>query len=173
MTRIERFQLYEKLYFHELERREKISARLSLPIAATVANVGLLSFMLNSAGRPQGNFYSVSFWFLFCASSVALLAGAWFFRKAWFGHTDKLLPTADQIEIYHADLVRTYEEFENSEDLVKKHFNDFLFDYYKRFSSANAINNDQRSYDIYRANAALTVAVLLALASAIPFYVSH
>lgn len=173
MTRDERFQLYEKLYFHELERRDKINARLSLPLAAILANVGLLSFMLNSADRPHGQFLAVSFWLLFCASSAALLVGAWFFRKAWFGHTDKLLPTAAQIEAYHDQLSKTYEEFANSQELVKEHFGNFLFDYYRRFSSANAINNDQRSYNIYRANASLTLAVLLALSAAIPFYVTH
>lgn len=169
MTRDERFQLYEKLYFHEIERREKINARLSLPLAAVLANVGLLSFLLNSQSRPVG-LLGTTFWILFAASTVALLAGAWFFRKAWFGHTDKLLPTADEIEKYHNKLVSTYGEFAEKDDLVKEHFCNFLFDYYKRFSSANAVNNDQRSYNVYRANAALTVAVLLALAAAMPFY---
>ena len=173
MTRDERFKLYENLYFQEIERREKISARLSLPLAAILANVGLLSFMLNSADRPHSQLSGTFFWLLFCASSIALLLGAWFFRKAWFGHTDKLLPTASQIELYHEKLVLTYQDFDNSDDLVKEHFGNFLFDYYKRFSSTNATNNDQRSYNIYRANAALTVAVLLALATAVPFYVSR
>lgn len=31
MEKKDRFVLYEKLYFHELERIEKVSARLSLP----------------------------------------------------------------------------------------------------------------------------------------------
>ena len=169
MTRDERFQLYEKLYFHEIERRDKVSARLSLPFAALLANVGLLSFLLNSQARPAG-MLGATFWILFTASTAALLSGAWFFRKAWFGHTDKLLPTADEIEAYHVKLVTTYSEFEARDALVKEHFGNFLFDYFKRFSSANAVNNDQRSYNVYRANAALTVAVLLALAAAIPFY---
>ena len=172
MTRDERFQLYEKLYFHEIERREKINARLSLPLAAVLANVGLLSFLLNSQSRPAG-LLGATFWLLLAASTVALLTGAWFFRKAWFGHTDKLLPTADQIEAYHATLVNTYDDFKAKDALVEEHFGNFLFDYYKRFSSANAVNNDQRSYNVYRANAALTAAVLLALAAAMPFYLPH
>ena len=170
MTQAERHVLYEKLYFHELERREKISARLALPFAAILAVVGLLSFLLNSESQPQSHWW-LPFWLLFAASSVALLTGAWFFRKAWFGHEDKLLPTAHDIESYHTTLQNTYAEFENSDELVKEHFNAFIFDYYKRFSSENAISNDQRSYNIYRANVGLTVAVLLALATAVPYYI--
>lgn len=170
MTREERAAIYEKLYFHELERREKINARLAVPLAATLAVAGLLSFMLNAADQPHGLVAVWLFRCLFVASAAALTCGAWFFRKAWFGHTDKLLPTADAIEAYHQQLEATYKEFDDSAALVEKHFRDFLFDYYKRDSSANAVNNDQRSYNLYRANAALTISALLALAAAAPFY---
>jgi hypothetical protein len=167
MHQDDRTALYEKLYFHELERREKISARLALPFAAILATVGLLSFMLNAEGRP---FNHPLFWLAFAASSAALFAGAWFFRLAWFGHDDKLLSTADEIEKYHAKLVAIYSPYPEADQLVKKYFGDFLFDYYKRDSSANAVNNDRRAYDIYRANVALTMAILLAFITAIPFY---
>ena len=173
MTRDERFKLYEKLYFQELERREKISARLTLPFGAILATVGLLSFMLNSTTRPQAQIWQLLFWSLFSASSIALLVGAWFFRKAWFGHTDKLLPTAYQIESYYQKLSSTYQGFEAHEELVKTHFNDFLFDYYVRDSSLNTNNNDKRSYNIYRASVGLTLAVLLALVTAVPFYIGN
>lgn len=172
MTQAERQVLYEKLYFHELERREKISARLALPFAAILAVVGLLSFLLNSESQLLGRLW-MPFWSLFAASSIALLTGAWFFRRAWFGHEDKLLPTAHAIENYHAMLTDTYAEFENHNELVSEHFNAFIFEYYKRFSSENAITNDERSYNIYRANVALTAAVLLALATAVPYYIGR
>jgi hypothetical protein len=173
MTRDDRFKLYEKLYFQELERREKISARLTLPFGAILATVGLLSFMLNSSTQPHANTWRLLFWSLFSLSSIALLVGAWFFRKAWFGHTDKLLPTAYQIEDYHQKLSSTYEEFDTHDELVKTHFNNFLFDYYVRDSSINAVNNDERSYNIYRASFGLTLAVLLALVTAVPFYIGN
>jgi len=168
MDREQRVALYEKLYFHELERREKISARLTLPFGAIIAVVGLLSFMLNADGHLPTH---PLFWLAFSCTCLALLLGSWFFRLAWFGHDDKLLPTANDIETYHSKLVSTYAPYANCDTLVKKYFDDFIFDYYKRDSSANAINNDRRSYDIYRANVALVIAVLLAFATAVPFYV--
>lgn len=144
MTSPGRRQLYEKLYFHELDRREKIGARLTLPFGAILATAGLLSFMLNVAARPSLGF---AFWLLFSGPVVALLIGAWFFRLAWFGHTDKLLPTADEIEKYHARLTTMYRDYDEGDALVKQYFDKFLFDYYVRDSSVNAINNDRRSYN--------------------------
>lgn len=52
MNQEQLFAFYEKLYFQELERREKLSARLNVPLAILVAVIGFLSFMLNSA--PTG-----------------------------------------------------------------------------------------------------------------------
>ncbi|WP_284450092.1 hypothetical protein [Spongiibacter tropicus] len=171
MERKERFALYEKLYFHELERIEKVSARLSLPFTVMLAIIAFLAFMLNSETKPYGfSIATYCFWLLFSLSSFALLAGAWFFRLAWFGHDDKLLPVARTIEDYYVELEETYKEFDGGEELTQQHFNNFLFDYYAQFASENAINNDKRSYNIYRSIVALMFSIFLAFAAAIPFY---
>ena len=174
MNQDERFKFYERLYFHELDRREKINARLSLPFGAMLATVGLLSFMLNSGRHPDSILWQGLFWLLFLAASGALVVGAWNFRRAWFGHTDRQLPTAAEIEAYHAKLAETYDEFTDQKDqLVNFNFDKFLFDYVVRTSSANTINNDNRSSFIFRANYSLTLAVLLSLFAAVPFYIGH
>ncbi len=171
MEKRERFLLYENLYFHELERIEKVSARLSLPFTVMLAIIAFLAFMLNSESKPNDSgIATLCFWLLFSLSCIALLAGAWFFRLAWFGHDDKLLPVARTIEDYFLELEETYKDFEGGDKLTKKHFDDFLFDYYAQFASENAINNDRRSYNIYRSIVALMFSVLLAFAAAIPFY---
>lgn len=172
MERKERFALYEKLYFNELDRREKISTRLALPFAVLVATASLLSFMLNSGTMPKDGNYGISFWVLFLSACSALAIGAWFFRKAWFGHTDKLLPTASDIEAYYEELLKTYMGYEKSDELVKSAFDSFLFSHYAQFSSENAINNDQRSYNIYRSTVSLTVSVLLSFAASVPFFLA-
>jgi len=172
VERRERFALYEKLYFHELDRREKINARLALPFAVLVATASLLSFMLNSGTKPEAGSYELSFWVLFLSACSALAIGAWFFREAWFGHTDKLLPTASDIESYYEELLKTYEDYEKSNELVNSAFESFLFTHYAQFSSENAINNDQRSYNIYRSTVSLTVSVLLSFAASVPFFLA-
>jgi hypothetical protein len=166
----ERFKLYEDLYFREVERIEKISARLSLPFTALLAVSTILAFMLNAENKPSIDPWNNIFWILFLASSISLAVGGWFLRMAWFGHYDKLLPTADQMENYNSQLQATYSEYENSTRLVEDSFKKFLFEYYVRFASENAISNDRRSYNIYRALISFTIAIMLSLFAAIPFY---
>ena len=173
MNKIGRFALYEKLYFHEFERIERVSARLSLPFTVILAVIAFLSFMLNSETKPIDNSLSTTFWILFLLSSASLCLGAWFFRMAWFGHSDKLLPVARTIEDYYLELENTYKEYDEGEKLTNEYFDDFLFDYYAQFASENAINNDRRSFNIYRSIVALMLSVFLAFAAAIPFYLNE
>lgn len=173
MNRAERKLLYEKLYFSELDRRDKINARLALPFAVIVATVGLSSYLFHAPEKPSIAAWSYVFWALYAASVAALFTGAWFFRKAWFGHTDRLLPTAGHMEEYHRQLIDTYAGYDNAEELVDTYFQGFLFNYYVECSSDNAINNDRRSFDIFRATASLTISVLLAFAAVIPLFAGN
>lgn len=171
MNRDDRFKFYEKLYFYESDRREKISARLSISFAAILANVGLLSFMLNSDNHPASCTLQVLFWLLFLAALVALLAGSWFFRKAWYGTTDEHLPSAREMESYHAELQTTYKDYEGGDSIAQTHFYEFVFNCLIKTSSVITSNNDGRTFHIYRANICLTAAVLFSFLAAIPFYI--
>src|SRR5690606_38555728 len=126
---------------YESDRREKISARLSISFAAILANVGLLSFMLNSDRHPSNCALQVLFWLLFAAAFVALLVGAWFFRKAWYGNTDEHMPSAQEMESYPAELLKTYKEYEDGESIAQQHFDDFVFNYLVKTSSVITANN--------------------------------
>lgn len=167
------FKLYERLYFHELERRERLSARLNVPLAVLVAVIGFLAFMLQSAPRDFNSWLALAFWLLFCSAAISCAAGMWFFRRAWFGHTDKLLPTANETETYRQELIKLYEPYDSGPKLVEAAMKRYLYDYYMRFSSENTINNDARSYNLYRATSSITVAVLLAFVAFIPFYANR
>ena len=171
MNRDDRFKFYEKLYFYESDRREKISARLSISFAAVLANVGLLSYLLNADGSPSLCTLQVLFWLLFAAAVIALLTGAWFFRKAWYGTTDEHMPSAREMESYHGELLNTYKEYDDGEAIANRHFDDFVFNYLVKTSSVITANNDRRTFHIYRANIFLTAAVLLSFSAAIPFYI--
>ncbi|MGQ0543938.1 MAG: hypothetical protein ACT4P3_01210 [Betaproteobacteria bacterium] len=163
------FLLYERLYFHELERRERLSARLNVPLAILVSVVGFLAFMLQTAPRHLDGWLAIGFWMLFCSAAASCGVGMWFFRRAWFGHADKLLPTANRTETYRQEVARLYEPYENAVELTAAAMKRYFYEYYMRVSSDNTANNDQRSYDIYRATYAISVAVLLAFLAFVPF----
>jgi len=170
MNQEQLFQLYEKLYFHELDRREKLSARLNMPLVVLVAVTGFFSFMLQNLPESLEGWFSLAFWTLYISATLAAATAAWFFRKAWFGHTDKLLPTANETEAYRRKCIDLYAEYHECEKLVEQAMKQYLSDSYMRFSTENTINNDSRAYNLYRATASVTAAVLLAFAAFLPFF---
>jgi hypothetical protein len=170
MNQEQLFAFYEKLYFQELERREKLSARLNVPLAILVAVIGFLSFMLNGAPISISGWSSFLFWAFFVSACGATAIGAWFFKASWFGHTDKLLPTANETEAYRAQLIELYKDFDEKEQWVEESLKQYLYDYYKQFSSENTVNNDARAYHLYCATYAITVAVLLAFSAFVPYF---
>ena len=170
MNQEQLFLFYEKLYFQEQDRREKLNSRLNVPLAILVATIGFLSFMLNKIPSGVSGWAEIIFWILFILACLATAVGAWFFRLSWFGHTDKLLPTANETEAYRQELMEFYKEYEERDMLVEYGLKTYLYDYYKQFSSENTINNDARAYHLYLATYAITVAVVLAFFAFIPHY---
>lgn len=165
----ELFNLYQKQYYHEIEVRDKINSRMQIPLAVLVAVLGFLGFMLqNRSPEVQGAVVAV-FWAFYISASISVTLAIVFFRKSWFGHTDKLLPTAKQSEAYRKELVELYAEFENEDELVNAAMRQYLYDYYVEFSSINTVNNDSRSYNLYKMTVALTVATVCAFGAYIPY----
>ena len=60
------FALYERLYFHEIERRSAIDARANLPLALLLAQSGLLAYLLNKAPLTLESGASQTFWMSVC-----------------------------------------------------------------------------------------------------------
>lgn len=170
MNQEQLFTFYEKLYFQELDRREKLSARLNVPLAILVAVIGFLSFMLNGASVTISGWHSLLFWVLFLFACCATVVGAWFFKDSWFGHTDLLLPTAKETEIYREVLFSHYKDYDEKEKLVEDSLKQYLYNCYKQFSSDNTVMNDRRSYKLYCATNAITVAVFFAFSAFVPYF---
>ena len=169
MNQDDRLALYEKLYLQEVDRREKISARLNLPWAIFLALMGPISYLIQNVSSFKVVTLQIIFWFLCISACLALGLAFIFLRLSWFGHTDKLMPTANEIETYYQTLQNHYSEYENSARNVEKTFEEFLFTSYKSYASINAINNDRRIYNLHRATVAITTAVFLVFMTYIPF----
>lgn len=167
MKKSNRIDLYEKMYFHELDRREKIASRMSTPLGALIGTLGVIAFLVNSDAQIDNGTARGAFWVLVSASVASLVIGGWHFRKAWFGQTDRHIATAAEIDAYHTQLEDKYREYPDS---IDEYFDQFLLDTYRRSATTNALNNDQRSTALYYAGCWLTGAVVLSLLSTVPFY---
>ncbi|ELJ8717805.1 hypothetical protein RUK98_003518 [Vibrio cholerae] len=152
-----RVEYYEKCYLFELDRREKLNARLNVPMGVIVANFGLIGYLLKTPSIEFLKIYTIAL----VLSVFALFVGCYHFKNCWSGMTDKFMPTLEEIETYHSVLVDHYDGCNNSEELVKVAFYDFLLISYAEYGTFNAKNNDFRSTQLYKSVRAISVSLAL------------
>lgn len=164
------FELYEKLYFHEIEMREKLNGRLQLPLAILISLLGFLAFMLRNLEILSLNLNSVIFILFYLASFFFILASIQNFIRSWYGYEYAFLPSAEDTENYRKKLIGTYEDYDECDNLVTKYFSEYLQRYYIECSSKNTINNDKRSVHIHKMNKHIITGGIFALGAFFPFY---
>lgn len=162
--------LYEKLYFHEIDSREKLNSRLQTPLTLIVSFVGVLAFMLQNYVHQGFSMYAIAFLLLIFLSATALVCAALHFVRSWYNNTYSFLPSAHETECYRQTLINFYEPYENGEQLASDYFSDYLMDYYVRYSSANTECNDRRSIYLHKTNGALIATALIAFLAFLVFY---
>jgi len=168
MPKKELLSFYELQYRFEIERRDKIDSRLQTPFAIIIGLMGVISYMLQNISHKHEGMSVYIFWLLFFCTCTSLLVAFYFFRKAWFGYNDLLIPTPRIIENYRAEIADYYRTEPNGKKKSEEHIENTILKYYIDFASQNSINNDARAYNIYRTTVSLTFAVVFAVITYIP-----
>ncbi|TYK56883.1 hypothetical protein [Pseudomonas synxantha] len=170
----ERFNFAEKVYYYELERKEKLIARLSLPLAILVALLSFFSYMLDKAPISTVGTVAVFFWIFYWYACICLTVGVWNFWRAWNLRVfDKALSTLEDIEAYRISMLKLYAEFEDGMEETEKQMSIFIYNQYVTGSTTNALNNDRRLMYLNELSTFMAATILFALLSFIPFYVYH
>ena len=152
MNKQEIFKLYEKLYFHEVDAREKISGLLQIHLAILLSITSVLAYIVK--GNSLESISQWPFYFMAILSvSVGLYVTSFFyFIRGFYGHSYEFIPAASVTEEYRNKLIDTYKGYKNSDGLVNHHFQEYLYRYYNECSSINTIANDNRSEALHKCN---------------------
>lgn len=170
MTPRERFELYEKLYFHEIDRRDKLHARLNLPLVMLIGLLSFFGFLLSKAPTSSSYWLSICFWSLYDCAFALLMIAAWHFKQAWArGNYDYVLPVVSKIDEYRATLDKHYE---GDEEQSRAEFERVILNYYIRGATTNAENNDTRNSELHSCSGYVIASFVLSLLSFIPLYLA-
>lgn len=158
---------YEKLYFHELENREKLTPRLHLSLAilttilAALVYIGLRVSFSKGPGPAAAAIFLVSI----VVATVLVSASVLDFVKALWGHTYECVPTATKIEEYRQVLLAHYAGMNDGNSTANEHFAAFLLRYFSECAAANATVNEVR-YRLLHGSLSLLVYALPFLVAA-------
>lgn len=172
MDIVERKEFYEKLYFHELDVREKLVSRLKLPMTAFAILTAMTFFLFNDNLKEKSGELSCIFLAIFTSGCLALFFSIFFFIRSWYGYTYKMLPNAVVIENYYKEIYDNYFDIDEdkSEEWTNEAFNEYLLTTFRDYAAFNTVNNDRKSYFLYLSNTAMLISLLLLSFAYYPYY---
>lgn len=162
MTETELFAHYEKVYYHEVGRKEQIFSRLNIPLAVMVAIVGFYAVIIASNYRALSLGGAIWFWVVMGLSIAALIIGAGFFVDALLGRMDKAPAVPNDLEKWRRDLINHYSGSPNADALVAKEVRDAVSADFMNCASILTLNNDRKASSLYYCNLSVIVAVFFA-----------
>lgn len=146
------FDLYERLYFWEIELRDKISARIPVLLVIVLSIASLQSFLIDKLLPWENVISNLIPCVTLALSVIALIFSVSYLVRSWHGMEYFLLPSAEKIENRRSILMKHYVEEklgDNKDTWVAEQIGADLFDYYIESSSKNSENNKLKSLRIY------------------------
>jgi len=172
MTRAELKQFYEKLYFHEIDARDRIQGRLQLSLTLLLAVIGAVVFLFQNFDYQAGAWTPLrwTFAFFFCVGTVLLVVAMAFFVKAFYNNAYYFLPDSKQTAEYKELLEQTYADFAERDELVSEAMDRYVTGYYIEYAAFNTRANDRRSAYVHLCNGAVVGAGVLFIGAFLAFY---
>ncbi|MFT6908329.1 MAG: hypothetical protein ACJAS1_005026 [Oleiphilaceae bacterium] len=154
-------ELYERMYFHEVNSRDSISSRQQIPLAAILSFVSVFAYILKGISLTWilNNIFSFNaiFFVLMLSISIVLLAiCTTFFIRSFFGYTYEFLPNPVIVEDYRISLIKYYDEVEKANE----EFSKYLVTNYNKSTKTNTKANDSRSLALHRSNQFIIINLL-------------
>lgn len=163
--------LFERLYFHEIDGRDKVMQRLQLPLVAFLAIAGFVGTMLQNV-RRDGTMSPVEvfFWMPLLVGILALAVAIGFFVVSLIGKKYKYLPLPAQWQEHRAKCIQHYEGYENKDEFVSASLQQHLVERYVECATWNgAVNENKMFYNFLL----LRCLIIAAIATSIAFTVFY
>jgi hypothetical protein len=174
MTNTELKQFYEKLYFAEIDARDKVHSRLQLPLTLIIAISGAIAFLAQNFDPKADTFGAVRVPFLFFLGGgvLFLVVAIERFVRALHGHEYHLLPDSLKTAEYRLLLDETYKDFPESAVLIADAMDSYIVGYYVQYAAYNTRVNDRRSAFLHHCTWAIIGTTLFLGAAFAIFYVA-
>ena len=170
---------FEKLYFHELDRKHSIESSLSLVTGIIAGLFGLVGYLFTHFrfGSSEYSFnFVVELIFLFssAASFLLLVAAAWWCSRAVVGSAYEHLPGAETMTGYLAELLQWHHTIDSEKplELATSDFEEFLITSYAKCSQINWKTNLLRAEELFRTKRATVWALFSLAAAALSYYIN-
>lgn len=168
------------MYYYEIEQKERLNGRVTIPIAILSLLVGLVIYYFKSLKDIEVNGWGIAFFILYGLFFLSILICGYLIFKATYNYEYHYLPdpvtlqndTDKIIDYFESNYDKYYQDAGEKSKLISKDIDEMMFNYYKDFTTQNIqMNKKKVTYSRYLGYATV-IALLLALLTVFPFQVS-
>jgi hypothetical protein len=142
-------ELFEKIYHHEIDGRDKVAQRLQLPLVAFLAISGFVGTLLQSVQRTDYSNSAIAFWISLTLAIAALVGASGYFVVSLIGKKYSYLQSPADWHTHHLECLKLYSGYEFEEKLVGAALKKNLIATYVKCATANGDINARKSYYVF------------------------
>lgn len=166
----ERNDFYEKMYFHEVNERERLDDKFRILVVIVGVVFAIISYLFTAVVVEPVDTPAL-FWLIYCISVISFVACINCYIKAWHSQQYSAFPLLTDIETYIAHVREHYGE--NYDERTTERWTEQAFEEYMRQSfidhtSFNMRANDTKRYWLYYGNSFVISAFVFAIMAFIP-----
>lgn len=167
-----RFDFYQRHYFHEFERKDHLLDALSVPLGILSLLVGGFAYYLVGF-QYGGTFDTILFVICLAVAAVLITVIVAFLVRSYWNFTYHFISDTQEVHEFD-DANITYWKSRSPKSFQRKadgELQEMLVRKYSRAATLNAANNDRRSANLHRANTAtICLVVVFFLTSPVYFW---
>lgn len=152
-------EFLKELYHKELERKDKINAKISFPISLTTLILGGIFYCILNSGEIE-QCYRIYFFISLTISTASLIFATYFISRCIIGLKFGYLPIPSRIFEYKKNLYAYYKQDrdkneENYDLIVNNEFDQYLQETFIQLTDNNIVINDKKNQ--YLLNSTYTI----------------
>lgn len=159
MTHEKLYDFYEKVYFAEIEMKDKLHGRVQTVFSLIVIAATVLTYLAKNTAFESDLPLACLVGTLTALSFILLLYSCWRLKKAFWGNAFKYCPSSADINTYHLGLIQFEKDFKdycstnsipyNDEHNAEQGLTKFITTELINCSSWNSQQNEIRSSEIF------------------------
>ena len=166
------FSLYRDLYFHEMERRDRLNSNLNFPVGLITLLSGA-ALVFYKAAEFEHSIFDKTLLALLAVTAFCLVTASYFLIRVYWGHGYMHMPYAEDLHSYKRELKDHYisqkETGEESEAKSQFELASYVEGEFSKNAKFNAVVNDTKSAFLFKANAFI-ISSIVVLTLSVPFY---
>lgn len=174
------FQLFKEIYNYELDHKEKINSRITVPIAIITLLVGLAVYYFQGFKNIKLDVFGVSFFIIYALYITSLVIAIVLTFRAYYNYEYKYLPSPEKLDEYVGEISKYYDDnyeahFKDKGDkqsLIDNRITQKLYIYYKECATQNIEMNKRKLTYLRYVGYTLIIATILAIISIVPYHLS-